>query len=67
MMAWKNCAIVLSEKSDEELAPYLDDLLRWLQDINWEGGTVICAGTAVLFKNCIFSILAKEGKRCLVG
>lgn len=41
MMAWKNCTIVLSEKSDEELAPYLDDLLRWLQDINWEGALTI--------------------------
>lgn len=41
MMAWKNCAIVLSEKSAEELAPYLDDLLRWLQDINWEGALTV--------------------------
>ncbi len=41
MMAWKNCTIVLSEKSDEKLAPYLDDLLRWLQDINWEGALTI--------------------------
>lgn len=40
-MAWKNCAIVLSEKSDEELAPYLADLLKWLQDINWEGALII--------------------------
>lgn len=41
IMAWKNCAIVLSEKSDEELAPYLDRLLDWLQDINWDGAIII--------------------------
>lgn len=41
IMAWKNCAIVLSEKSDEELAPYLDSLLDWLQDINWDGAIII--------------------------
>ncbi len=41
MEAWKNCAAVLSEKSDEELAPYLDELLKWLQDINWNGALII--------------------------
>lgn len=28
MMAWKNCAVVLSEKSDGELAPYSEKLLE---------------------------------------
>lgn len=41
IMAWKNCAIVLSEKSDKELAPYLESLLDWLQDINWDGAITI--------------------------
>ena len=34
---WDNCAIILSEKKDKELEPYLLDLLRWLQDMNWPG------------------------------
>lgn len=34
---WENCAIVLSEKSDIELSPYLIELLEWLQDLNWPG------------------------------
>lgn len=41
MMAWKNCAVVLSEKSDGELAPYSEKLLEWLQDINWDGAQII--------------------------
>ena len=38
---WKNCAIVLSERSDEELRPYMSRLLMWLEDINWPGAFTI--------------------------
>jgi len=38
---WENCAIILSEKSDEELKPYLIELLEWLQDMNWPGAFCI--------------------------
>lgn len=34
---WGNCAVIIAEKSDEELKPYLDELLEWLQDMNWPG------------------------------
>ena len=34
---WDNCAAVLEKKSDEELKPYLGELLEWLQDRNWPG------------------------------
>ena len=34
---WENCAIIISEKTDEELSPYLYKMLDWLQDINWPG------------------------------
>ena len=34
---WDNCAIILTEKTDRELEPYLFDLLRWIQDMNWPG------------------------------
>lgn len=34
---WENCAIVLAEKSDEDLSPYLGNLLAWLRDMNWPG------------------------------
>lgn len=38
---WDNCAVILSERSDEELSPYLIELLEWLQDLNWPGALCI--------------------------
>lgn len=38
---WDNCARILSQKSDEELSPYLIELLEWLQDLNWPGTFII--------------------------
>lgn len=38
---WDNCALVLAERSDEELAPYLPELLGWLKDMNWPGAYCI--------------------------
>lgn len=38
---WDNCAKILSEKTDEELSPYLIELFEWLQDLNWPGAFCI--------------------------
>ncbi|MHC1695128.1 MAG: DUF5071 domain-containing protein [Eubacteriales bacterium] len=38
---WDNCAIILCEKTDDELEPYLIPLLEWLQDLNWPGALLI--------------------------
>ena len=38
---WDNCAKVLSQKTDKELMPYLENLLEWLQDLNWPGALII--------------------------
>ena len=38
---WDNCALILSNKSDEELKPYLPELLKWLQDLNWPGSIIV--------------------------
>lgn len=38
---WENCARVLYERTDEELSPYLIQLLEWLQDLNWPGAFII--------------------------
>lgn len=38
---WENCARVLYERTDEELSPYLIELLEWLQDLNWPGAFII--------------------------
>ena len=38
---WECCAQVLSEKTDTVLEPYLDSILKWLQDLNWPGALII--------------------------
>lgn len=38
---WENCAVIVAEKSDEKLKPYLVELLEWLQDMNWPGAFCI--------------------------
>jgi len=38
---WENCAVVLSKKTDNELNPYLKQLLEWIEDINWPGALII--------------------------
>mgnify|MGYP006369448713 CR=1 FL=1 len=38
---WDNCAIILAEKTDEEISPYLYALFDWLQDMNWPGADCI--------------------------
>ncbi|GEM_PF-3000026 len=35
--SWGNAAIVFLMLSDEEISPYLTDLLGWLQDLSWPG------------------------------
>lgn len=38
---WDNCAKILSTRSNEELSPYLIELMEWLQDLNWPGALCI--------------------------
>lgn len=38
---WEGCAMIINEKTDEELEPYLEQLLEWLQDANWPGFDII--------------------------
>lgn len=38
---WENCAKILSKRTDDELSPYLVELLKWLQDLNWPGAFCI--------------------------
>lgn len=38
---WENCAMIFSEKTDQELRSYLYRLLVWLQDMNWPGAFII--------------------------
>ena len=38
---WDNCAKILSARNDEELEPYLIQLMEWLQDLTWPGAICI--------------------------
>ena len=49
---WENCARILADRTDEELLPYIFDLILWLQDANWPGADVI-VGRLQQFENVI--------------
>lgn len=38
---WDNCAIIICERSDNELEPYISDMLLWIEDLNWPGAEQI--------------------------
>lgn len=38
---WDNCAMIVTEKTDPELEPFLKALLEWTQDLNWPGALMI--------------------------
>ncbi len=38
---WDNCALIIADRTDEELRPYLSDLFEWLEDMNWPGAFCI--------------------------
>ena len=38
---WDNCALILADRSDVELKPYVHELLEWLIDMNWPGAYCI--------------------------
>ena len=38
---WDNCAMILADRADSELMPYLDRLFEWLMDMNWPGAECI--------------------------
>ena len=38
---WENCARVICEKPTSVLNNYLDNMLEWLQDMNWPGADII--------------------------
>lgn len=57
---WDNCALILSERSDEELRPYLDQLFRWLEDMNWPGAECIYQRLQLYHKDRLFQSMLNE-------
>ncbi len=38
---WEPCAKVVAMRSDEELRPFIFNLLEWIEDPNWPGALII--------------------------
>lgn len=38
---WENCAVIISRRHDDELIPYIMDMLFWIADLNWPGAEII--------------------------
>ena len=51
---WDNCAEILTEKTDEELSPYLSGLMEWLQDMNWPGAGRILERLRQMKRDAVF-------------
>lgn len=53
---WDNCAKILSKRTDDELSPYLIELLAWLQDLNWPGAYCIFERLQMYADNSSYSL-----------
>ena len=51
---WDNCAKILSARSNEELSPYMIELMEWLQDMNWPGAFCIFDGLKGMVNEQLF-------------
>lgn len=38
---WANCALIVSDRNDDELEPHLNGLFHWIADFNWPGSECI--------------------------
>lgn len=72
---WTNCSMILAEKTDIELRPYLYELFKWLEDINWPGADNILnrlmqyapdATFYYILEHCIKEALAFEEDSWLI-
>ncbi len=51
---WENCAKILSKRTNEELSPYLIELMEWLQDMNWPGAFCILERLKEMMNESLF-------------
>ena len=62
---WEQCAKILSEKSNEELEPYLEKLFEWIEDLNWPGAYDIYERIKILPSCKIYSIYSYNLKKAI--
>lgn len=61
---WENCAKVLSQKTNEELSPYLIEMMEWLQDMNWPGASCIYEKIKLMTDDPLFSYSYETCLKC---
>lgn len=57
---WENCARIIIERSDEELVPYTNDLLIWLNDLNVPGAELILQRLLVFSDTTVLALLLQR-------
>ena len=57
---WDNCAIILSERSDQTLRPYLYELFKWLEDMSWPGAICVYNRLKSYHRNDMFEYVLDE-------
>lgn len=40
-LIWEECALIISERNDNELIKYLGKMLEWIEDLTWPGALII--------------------------
>ena len=63
---WENCAIILAQRTDSELEPYLDQIFEWLQDLNWPGAIMIHNRMLDMEEQMLSKQLARSQKRAQI-
>ena len=61
---WENCAVIISERSDEEIKPHLPEVLEWLQDMNWPGASCIYEKIKLMTDDPLFSYSYETCLKC---
>lgn len=64
---WDNCALIISEKTDDELVPYLSKMFEWLMDLNWPGAEIIMDRIRKLNKSPMFYLVWNNCKKCAIA
>lgn len=64
---WDNCAVIISDRSDDELQKYLSLMFEWLKDLNWPGAFEIFERLKkipyVLYKNELYDSIQEALKQ----
>ncbi len=61
---WDNCAKIVVKKTDYELAPYLNQLFGWIQDLNWPGAICVFERLKHYSKQALFDTEFDNALKC---